>query len=763
MKLYEKIIVVLTVIAFLIQLLPNFPDKIVVLGFMTTILSFSYFFGGFWLFNSKQDRKYFLPIAAGIALFFPIVIFPFIIELELIHSSYVYSIFNGILFMGVAIYLLRNRKTGKARKETKAIFIRSSIVLFVSLFFIYTPISFKPYASMLMAINSENERLINNIKMHDYMVECKAALANKDCDKAIEYGLKANKAGRIWLGMYDEATGEIGENYELLKDFLFDSIRVNSEENKEGFVWIENKEYLFPIGSTYVHLYKAYRCRAGKEYYNGQYDKALQSYKLAYTYLTGVSESKYWKIEEAFALSNIARSYTRLNEFALADSLYVESILLHEKVADTLDVELAKLYAIYALSLSQGYDFENSNKAYLKSNSILEINETNPEVIKVLIDNYDGLVKNSIYTSEFDNALIYIEKSVEFLEEDDVARCTASTYKAVCLYGLYAYQEAQSILYECIDCFEKHTKFDKQNRAVTYLLLGQVKSKIGEYEEARSYVKLGLEIAESVYGTNHAQYAYFLSVLTDLEKTMGEYSVANEMYAKVIEIYKRTEEEELPFVLSSFSELQLKLSNFDLAKKLSNESISLATNFGVLNSVKATILIETAGYVNYSVGAYELADSLYHRVLSLHVNQNPNFSIKDAGVLNGLGLVRLAKGEYIKADSLFQQSLGLFLTVFPENHPNIANVYLNQSILLIKEGKLKEAEEKLLKTFQIYKQFLKPDHDIFGNIYLVFGDLEKSKNNNATAKEYYQKALSIYSNKFSENHAKVVLSKQRLK
>ena len=60
-------------------------------------------------------------------------------------------------------------------------------------------------------------------------------------------------------------------------------------------------------------------------------------------------------------------------------------------------------------------------------------------------------------------------------------------------------------------------------------------------------------------------------------------------------------------------------------------------------------------------------------------------------------------------------------------------------------------------------KFLKPDHDIFGNIYLVFGDLEKSKNNNATAKEYYQKALSIYSNKFSENHAKVVATKQRLK
>jgi tetratricopeptide (TPR) repeat protein len=111
---------------------------------------------------------------------------------------------------------------------------------------------------------------------------------------------------------------------------------------------------------------------------------------------------------------------------------------------------------------------------------------------------------------------------------------------------------------------------------------------------------------------------------------------------------------------------------------------------------------------------------------------------------------------------LFAKALKLHLAIFHEKNPLTAQVYLNYASLNISQNKLIEADERLNKALNICKQFFKPDHDLFGDINVAFGDLSKKRNQKEASREFYQKALDIYSAKFEANHWKVVATKRKL-
>ena len=202
MKKYEKIILVLTAGAFCLQILP-FEDIWIPFRVITYVLVLSYFFGGIWLFNSNwKDKKILLPIIAGIALGISIFPLPPVLQWYNNNMFYFYPIPNAILCISLMFYVIIKRKTNKITIDTKRIFKRSVIILIICSFFVYTPKeTFVPYRMLLKALNSQNYLLINNILMIEYREKSEKALGKGDCDKAIEYALKANESGKIWLGL----------------------------------------------------------------------------------------------------------------------------------------------------------------------------------------------------------------------------------------------------------------------------------------------------------------------------------------------------------------------------------------------------------------------------------------------------------------------------------------------------------------------------------------------------------------------------------
>lgn len=766
MKRYEKILTIIVVGLFVVQLFPNFAGKSALFALTTWLLALSYFIGGYWLFNQKDNRKYFLPITAGLAFAVSIIAIPFIIRLRLDNSYYFFPILNGLLCIGLTVYAFKNRNTDKLTSSIKSIFKRAIVILAVSSLFTYTPISFKPYRHILIALNNGNEYLVNNLLMFDYTEECEEALDKGDCDRAIEYAEMANKAGKIWLGIKEEEKQMPDSTSQLIQGLLKDSTNKISPEIQNALQAFVGGDELYKISGTYTNLYKAYKCRADAEYDNNQFSNALKDYDKAHKSLTAVNHnSKYWDEEKAWSFNNIALCYKGLNKLAMADSFYVEAINSYKEIKDTADNGLAKLYSNMAFSLSEELQYGYSNDLFQAANGILRKDTANGINRKDLVTNYNGLTKNYLMQDTLENAMFFIKRAMKFATKGESEFCSTTLYNGVCLYKLNKYQEADSVLKTCLQCYQRQPKCDKQNVAECNLLLSQVNIALAKYDDARKYVNTGIEITEKNFGSNSSRYANYLKVLAHLNKIVGDYPTSQTQYNQVIEIYTHelgNRNSKLPSVLAGLADLEIILSDFNSAKQYSDSSLSIAAIYLSLTFPSTTDLLINAAYVDYCIGLYKPADTLYRKAITINDNYGLHSDARTAIALNGLGLIETTKKNYKKADSLFTQSLELHKQLFTDNNPLTAIVYLNFGTLCILENKLLDAEEKLNKALTIDRQFFKNDHDIFADIFVALGDLAKKQGQKEVAQDNYKKALDIYKKKFNEGHWKIVATQRKL-
>ncbi len=765
MRRYEKIILIIFAVTLVLQLI-DVSGSSELFPLSTWLLTLSYLIGGYWLFYTKENLRIALSITSGIALSTSLFFLPYLVWLN---KEYYYNFFpipNGVLFIALGIYLFLNRKSETNHQNIKSIFIRSLIILIVASFFTYTPISFKPYRKILYVLNNGRDNLQNNLLMFDYVEECADALKNGDCDRAIEYGLKANKAGKLWLGIEDEAASNTDKVNDVLDGLQNDSTKLpaNISNLLKSF---SNESDLWKISGTYSNLYKAYQCKAGAEYDNNKFEDALINYNIAHNYLTACDHnSKYWDEEKSWSLNNIAFCYKNLSKFSLADSIFLKAIENYKTVKDSADNGLAKLYSNLALSLADELQFTYSNDLFQAANSILRKDTLNKDNKKDLISNYNGLSKNYLQQDSLQNALFYIKMALQFSDyKQEETYCQTILYYGICYFKLNDYHKADSMFKKCLQCYENQPQNNGQNIAECNLILSQVNIALAKYDDARKNLNKGIEITKKNFGLNSSRYANYLAVLAYLNKIMGDYIISEKQYNSVIEIYNSElgRRNRLPTVLSGLADLDITLSNLNSAKEHSESSLSIASIYHPLTCPSTTDLLNTAAYVNYCLGLYKPADTLYQKVIKINNSYGLETDAATAIALNGLGLIETSKRNYIKAESLFKQSLKLHQKVFSDKHPLTAIVYLNFGNLLIQENKLTDADEKINKALQIDKQFYKNDHDIFADIFVSLGDLSKKNKQSGVANEYYKKALDIYVKKFDDKHWKIIATRNKIR
>lgn len=757
MKLYEKILIGIVLWLFGIQFLPDFPGKLVVFSLATWLLAFSYLIGGFLLLNPKDTIKNNIPIIAGLVFGTSLFVLPLTIR---IHRGLVFELLpllNAVLFLGLGIYLFIKRKKKNKVKQYKGIFIRSAIILVVVGFFSFTPVSFKPYRSILITINKGDDNLVNNMQMFNYMSEFEDALKIGDCDRAIEYAKKSNEAGLVWLGISSVEEEKIldSDSNELLPEH----INLNDDDSKQN--------RLLDISGTFSNLYRAYKCKADEYYNNGMYEQALNYYLEADKALNS-SDHYYeaWEVEKAYSLNQMALSYKKLYNYDYADSLFVGAIEKYKTVKNTTDNNVATFYSNLAESMAEQRHIGYSNLFYKKAILILEKNTNLEEYKKDIAANYLKLINNHLQVDSLEQAKFFIEEAFERVDKTTAYFCNTQVYYGLYFYKLSNYQKADEIFTACLNCYNKILEPEHQNIAEIYLALTQVKLALAEYELAKNNLDKGRDITSENSGKDSERYANYLKVSANLNKLLGNYEKSEQEYNQVIETYIKVLGErnhKLPEVLSGLANLEISLAKFDRAKVHSESSIAIAREFMTLENPGTTSLLNNAADVNYQVGLYNTADSLYRKTININEDYGMHSIASTATALNGLGLVKTAQRKYKKADSFFVQALKLHKEIFTEHHPFTAVVYLNYANLKIEENKLIQAKEMLNKSLDINNQFFNQEHDIFAYINEAFGDLALKERRPELAKEYYQKALEIYLDKFDEEHIRVKLTRKKLK
>ncbi len=727
MKRYEKTILILFVVAFLLQLLA-FPGKNIILVLGTWLLAGSYFMGGYWLFEGKKNRRIALSIISGIALGSSLYSLPFLIWMKKESYFNYLPIINGLFFLFLSLYIWKKRKSDSNRINLKPIWTRSIIVFIFISFFTYSPISFKPYRSAIYALNNGNNRLQINIKMFDYTYEYDEAMKKGDCDEAIQFAVKANQAGTEWLGnVYDPQ--------------------------------------LWQISGTYSNLYLAYKCKADEYYENKNYHQALTYYLKSDQALTNYQhKSEEWKTEHLFNKNTIAICYKNLQNYETADSLFVEVIEQYNSLKGKTDRNSALFYSDLAESLLEQGQFDYSNQLFKVAIAILKKETTTEEIKADLVANYHGLIKNNLQTDSLEQVKFYLDETYKIIDRSTLYFGDTKLYDGLYFYKKNQYGMSDKMLLESLACYQRMLEPTSQTIAENYLVLAQVKTALAEYGNARKLLHKGIAITLKNHRENSVRFANFLKVDAQLDKVLGNYREAEKKYNQILKTYEKDlgdKNSKSPEILANLAELEIILANYAQAKSHSDKSISIASSLVNLNNPSITSLINNAAYVNYVLENYKLADSLYQRTLQINKNFGLNSAASTAFALNGLGVLMIAKKEYNKATSYLTQSLELHKNIFSEDHPFTAIVYLNSALLKTNQKEYADARKMLTKALDINKRLFDAKHDVLADIYSVFGDIARKEKQVNLSKSYYQKAYDIYLEKFGPNHPKVKTLKEK--
>ena len=289
---------------------------------------------------------------------------------------------------------------------------------------------------------------------------------------------------------------------------------------------------------------------------------------------------------------------------------------------------------------------------------------------------------------------------------------------AICYAGIGNYNEAVLIGTE-VKRLTKD-KFElKELHAITTNLLGRYHYGLGNNEKA---IEVGLEACElckTTFGESHDEYAASLSALAYAFITIGNFSKAEELEAKAIDVYMKNQ------------------NTYGIASSLNNISI---------------ICINREDY--------DLAQDYLEKV-SLYYKRNEKLS-EYYQTLSTLIICYNNIGNYTKAIITGEEALEGYKNLYGENSHQYATTLGNLSASYLMIGNNDKFVEYTNKILLIQEQTFGSNHHIYalalGNAAYMFGTHINVK----TALEMNKKAIDIFiaNNMTNTLHYKTVISNQ---
>lgn len=280
----------------------------------------------------------------------------------------------------------------------------------------------------------------------------------------------------------------------------------------------------------------------------------------------------------------------------------------------------------------------------------------------------------------------------------------------------------------------------------------------GQYSEAESLYKRGIEIQKKANGEDHPKFAGSLNNLAVFYRETGRYSEAEPLYKRAIEIKKKAFGEDHPKVeisLNNLAVLYLETGRYSEAEPLFQKSLKISVKaLGEDHPGVATNLNNLAELYK-ATGRYSEAEPLIQRSIQIDKKalgeNHPGFATN----LNNLAGLYLSTGRYSEAESLYQKGLDIKMNALGEKHLEVATAKNNLAHFYDSTGRYSEAESLYKSSLEINKQALGEDNPLlaltFHNLALVY----QSTKRYTEAESLFLKALEIRKKALSEDHPEI--------
>ncbi len=305
---------------------------------------------------------------------------------------------------------------------------------------------------------------------------------------------------------------------------------------------------------------------------------------------------------------------------------------------------------------------------------------------------------------------------------------------------------------ESLDLIKKHRMEDlSHEEANAHYHLGACYKKLGDYQKAKSYLKKAIKLYDKI----SEAYGKLVSMgsLASLERALGNYQVAYQLYNENIAIRKKlygSESKFLPGILNNYGQIFLDAKKWDRASQVYGEAARILQSQQALASQLPLVIRFNQFWVALGKSDMQVAESLLQDLVKqfeVAVSQeNPLFY----EFADGRALFYFKKGDFAQAEFYANQALQL-RGISPQSDL-VSRFMLNL-------GKIYHAQEKYDEAIAMYDQAyqafskkykVRSSHPLLGEIMVARAEARLAKApKDKKAKKELEKGKKLIAKAFS--------------
>gem|GEM_PF-1069815 len=333
---------------------------------------------------------------------------------------------------------------------------------------------------------------------------------------------------------------------------------------------------------------------------------------------------------------------------------------------------------------------------------------------------------------DFESSLSLLNSHIGEIAEGDTLRLKYKILISSIYEKLSKFEEAFSYLEEAVNSDDPEiSSYANYKKAWVYW-------RIGDYESARKYVNVSIEIIEK-YGLSTWDALKTLgadfNLLGNIEQVCKNYERAIYYYEKAKSIFEELGElTARAKILINLSQIYLGLWKFDVAEDYLQEALSVIKNSG--SRFLLAIVMHNLGRVYFNKRALEKAKNSYLEARRIFLDLKLPGYVAESTI--NLVNVYLELFDFEKGKEL----LDSVIVNYPSLHPSrVAILFFLNGILNYRLGRFKEAKESFLKSEEMYVKL--NDSEKLFQIKVYCAVLECLMENCEAAKKYLKEAKEL--------------------
>jgi CHAT domain-containing protein len=399
--------------------------------------------------------------------------------------------------------------------------------------------------------------------------------------------------------------------------------------------------------------------------------------------------------------------FYRQNKFAEAKSSYEGSLKLLSQLFNAPRPESSEAL----IGLAQCYQRESNFK---KADSLYQIAQSNYNLNLLPADkHYLATLTNYALSQQeqgdwvaardlMTEATKYIKKS-----KGKEHSYYATTLEDLAMLNLRLGNRQQAkIQFDSVAMWYTAEKTKTQEYGSFLLSVGRYYQVVGEYPQAESKLRQGVELLRQYAGEESEAYSYGLNSLALLYQTLGNFEEAEPLFKKSLALWEKRGgkiNSEYATVLQNLASVYQIQENYNKAEPLLLEALEIDQKIFGKGHPLYSVSIQNLATLYQKKKQFDKATSLMEEARSLTEARLGKSHSSYATVVSNLAALYQDQANYVMAEKLWKESVALRKQILGEDHPDYARSLYGLAGVYFATGKLDDANAYFTEVVDKYQ------------------------------------------------------------